>query len=98
MVLKCLFIVTLMLAGLTTASAQLVVADKPVAPSVRKQLKKPQDESFFLVPASWSVKDGKYYYVQARYVKERPGYKYIPGKWKKVRGGWTWKPASWKEK
>ncbi len=98
MLLKYLLVLTLTLAGYTTLSAQLVVAEKPVAPSMRKQLKAPQDDSFFLVPAEWSVKDGNYYYVQPRYVKSRPGFKHVPGKWKKVKGGWTWRPAVWTEK
>lgn len=81
----------------TVASAQLVVDQKPEAPQMRKQLTAPKDDSFFLVPAEWAVKDGEYYFVQPRYVKQRPGMKHIPGKWKKVKGGWMWKSATWKE-
>lgn len=94
------FVLTLALFCLcaTFATAQIVVEHKPSPPTMEKQLKAPKDDTFFLVPAEWAVKDGSYYFVQPRYVKERPGMKYVPGKWKKVKGGWTWKLSEWKAK
>ena len=96
MALKFVFTLALFFAYFSFADAQLVVKQKPVTPELRKQLKAPEDDSFFMVPAEWAVKDGEYYYVQPRYVKQRPGLKHVPGKWKKVKGGWTWKAAAWK--
>jgi len=92
-------VLTLVLLGscFTVVSAQVVVRQKPEVPELRKQLKAPADDSFFLVPAEWAVKDGEYYYVQPRYVKNRAGMKHVPGKWKKVKGGWVWRPAYWRE-
>lgn len=95
---KLLFTLSFILAGLATASAQLVVEAKPEAPQQQKTLKAPADETYVLVPAEWTDKKGAYAYVQPRYVKQRPGFKYVPGKWKKVSGGWMWKVAAWKAK
>lgn len=86
----------IVLAGLSTASAQLVVETRPEVPQQRKQLPAPKDDSFVLLPGEWAAKGDQYYYVQPRYAKQRAGKKYVSGKWKKVAGGWTWKPGEWR--
>lgn len=91
-----LLTLALILSGLATASAQLVVETRPEAPQHRKQLDAPKDDSYVFLPPEWAVKGGQYVYVQSRYAKQQPGLKYSPGKWKKVSGGWVWRPGSWK--
>ena len=96
MLLRTLTFLLLSFFGLSTLSAQLVVAERPTAPERTQELPAPRDESFVLIPAEWAEKRGAYHYVQARYVREQAGKKYVPGKWKKVKGGWMWQTGVWK--
>lgn len=93
---KIILIAALYLAGLSSASAQLVVESRPEAPEQRQQLPAPKDDSYVRISGEWVEKDGEYRYVQPRYVKQPVGKKYVAGKWKKAEGGWTWRTGYWK--
>ena len=85
--------------ALATASAQLVVKEKPQAPAAFAKLELPKPgDCCLLTKAGWAIKDGAYTYLPAREVKKRPGFKYVPGKWKKVKGGWFYEGEKWVEK
>lgn len=98
MVRKLLFTFSLLLAGITTATAQLIVESRPEAPRQLNEVPAPEDDSFFRIGGEWAVKRDVYQFVQPRYAKKRPGMKYVAGKWKKVSGGWMWREGVWKAK
>ena len=93
-VTACLFLFTL-----STASAQLVVQERPEVPDNFSKRELPEPGTCcMMTKAGWAIKDGAYAYLPAREVKKRPGFKYVAGKWKKVKGGWTYRGEEWVKK
>lgn len=96
--LKAILTSCLFLFVLASASAQLIVKERPEVPAnfAKRELPEP-GICCMMTKAGWAVKDGAYTYLPAREVKKRPGFKYVAGKWKKVKGGWTYRGETWVE-
>ncbi|MCH8330132.1 MAG: YXWGXW repeat-containing protein [Bacteroidetes bacterium] len=89
-------IVALMLFGINTSDAQVVVKLRP-SPPVAKKAKKPSKPGMIWVEGQWKWKRSAkgYAWVKGYWTKSKKAKYFVSGYWIRTRSGHKWIPGHW---
>ena len=78
-----------------TASAQVYVTVRPVAPRIVRPVR--PSPAHVWIEEDWNARGGRYESAGGRWVlPPHPGWVWVPGRWAHARRGWRWMPGHWR--
>ena len=98
--MKKLFFLTLVIGffAIGQATAQVVVAVKPVRPAVVVVKPVKARKGYVWVDGHWKYNQRKarYIWVKGTWHKAKRNHRYVAGRWVNTRGGYKWVPGHWR--